>query len=422
MANRKKSLKFSDAIKSASPTAFSTMVKPIGSLCNLDCHYCYYLDKENIYGKKEPKMSEELLEEYIKQYIEANDIPVVTFAWHGGEPLLTGIDYYRKAVEFQNKYKGDKQIENTLQTNGILVNSEWCEFWRENDFLIGISIDGPKSIHDAFRLDKGGKPTFDKVVASIEMMAKHSVKYNTLSTVNSLSEGRGADVYRFLKSIGSQYMQFLPVVEYVSQPQGSRRPNIVTPDTEGSYLAEWSVSAKGFGQFMNDIFDIWVMSDVGRYYVQLFDVSLAQWVGAQPGLCAFTETCGDALVVEHNGDVYSCDHFVYPEHKVGNITEGTLAEMIKSNKQFAFGINKRNTLPTQCIQCKYYFACRGECPKHRFDITESGEKGLNTLCAGYKLFFTHVDPYMKFMAEMLAQKQPPSMVMQFARQRMGFMM
>ncbi len=422
MANRKKSLKFSDALKSAAPTAFSTMVKPIGSLCNLDCHYCYYLDKENIYGKKEPKMSDELLEEYIKQYIEANDVPVVTFAWHGGEPLLTGIDYYRKAIELQNKYKGDKQIENTLQTNGILVNSEWCEFWRENDFLIGVSIDGPKSIHDAFRLDKGGKPTFDKVVASIEMMAKHSVKYNTLSTVNSLSEGRGADVYRFLKSLGSQYMQFLPVVEYVSQPQGSRRPNIVTPDTEGSYLAEWSVSAKGFGQFMNDIFDIWVLSDVGRYYVQLFDVSLAQWVGVQPGLCAFTETCGDALVVEHNGDVYSCDHFVYPEHKVGNITEGNLADMIKSNKQFAFGINKRNTLPTQCLKCNYYFACRGECPKHRFDSTEDGEKGLNTLCDGYKLFFTHVDPYMKFMAEMLAQKQPPSMVMQFARQRMGFMM
>lgn len=422
MAKRKQSLKFTDALKTSAPTAFSTMVKPIGSLCNMDCHYCYYLDKENIYGKKEPKMSDDMLEEYIKQYIEANEVPVVSFAWHGGEPLLTGIDYYRKAVEFQNKYKGDKRVENTLQTNGTLVNSEWCDFWRENDFLIGVSIDGPKSIHDSFRLDKGGRPTFDRVVESIALMAKHSVQYNTLSTINSLSEGRGSEVYRFLKSIGSRYMQFLPVVEYVTQPEGSRRVNIVTPNTEGSHLAEWSVSSRGFGQFMNDVFDLWVLNDVGRYYVQLFDVSLAQWVGAQPGLCAFTETCGDALVVEHNGDVFSCDHFVYPEYKVGNITESHLADMIKSQKQFAFGINKRNTLPSECLRCKYYFACRGECPKHRFDTSERGEKGMNALCAGYKSFFTHIDPYMKFMSERLAQKQPPAMVMQWARQRMGFMM
>lgn len=417
MNSEKLSVNFSDGEKLIRPTAFSTMVKPIGSLCNLDCHYCYYLDKENIYGKKEPKMSDEILEQYIKQYIEANDVPVVSFDWHGGEPLLAGIDYYRKAIALQNRYKGDKRIENTLQTNGTLVNKEWCDFWRENNFLIGISIDGPRDIHDTFRLDKGGKPTFDKVIASIQMMAKYGVEYNTLSTINSLSENRGAEIYRFMKSIGSRYMQFLPVVEHVTQPEGSRRPYIVSPNTKGSSLAEWSVSADGFGKFMNDVFDVWVMYDVGIYYVQLFDVSLAQWVGANPGLCSFTETCGDALVIEHNGDVYSCDHFVYPEYKVGNIMEGKLSDMIKSTQQFAFGINKRNTLPQQCIRCKFYFACRGECPKHRFEISEKGEKGVNSLCAGYKSFFGHIEPYMDYMAKMLTEQKPPALVMEWAKER-----
>ena len=417
--DRKKSLTFADAVRKSRPAAFSSMLKPIGSRCNLDCAYCYYLDKVDIYAGEQSTMGEELLEEYTRQYIEANGVDEVTFNWHGGEPLLAGKEYYRKALALQKKYANGKRISNVLQTNGTLIDREWCELFRENDFLIGISIDGPQEIHDAFRRTKGGTPTFDKVVAAVEMMRREGVEYNTLSTVNSLSEGRGREVYRFLKSLGSHYMQFLPVLEYVKPGAVTGRPVIVPPGTEGSGLAEWSVSARGYGAFMCDIFDEWVIGDVGDYFVQLFDVSLAQWLGVPPALCSFGETCGEALVVEHNGDVYSCDHFVYPEYRIGNIREKTLTEMIASRSQFRFGIDKRNTLPRTCLRCKYYFACRGECPKHRFDTSPDGESGLNALCEGYSSFFAHVDPYMKYMAELLKQGQPAAFVIPWARQRMG---
>jgi len=419
--NRQKSLTFGDAIKSSRPTAFSTMIKPAGSLCNLDCHYCYYLDKAEIYDNRQPLMSIDLLEEYIQQYIEGNDVPLVTFCWHGGEPLLIGLDFYRKAVEFQKKYKGEKQIDNALQTNGMLITREWCEFFRDNKFLIGVSIDGPKDIHDAFRLDKGGHPTFDKIMAGVEMMARIGVDYNTLSTVNRMSERRGAEVYRFLKSLGSRFMQFLPVVEHVVDLPGGARPRIVPPGYPGARRAEWGVTGEGYGRFMIDIFDEWVIQDVGSYFVQLFDVALAQWVGVSPGLCSFSETCGDALIVEHNGDVYSCDHYVYPQYRLGNLAEEGLLELFKSKEQFRFGINKRNTLPAECLRCKWYFACRGECPKHRFDEAANGEKNKNTLCEGYRAFFAHVDPYMQQMAEYLTNKQPAALVIPWARRRMGLM-
>ena len=416
----RKTLTFADAQKKSLPTAFSTMLKPIGSRCNLDCAYCYYLDKAGIYGGREALMGDELLEEYIGQYIDGNKVDIVTFNWHGGEPLVAGIDFFRRAMELQKKYAGDKRIDNTIQTNGTLLTEEWCRLFRENNFLVGVSIDGPRDIHDAYRKDKGGQPTFDKVVAGIEMMKREGVEFNTLSTVNRLSEGRGPEVYRFLKSLGSHYMQFLPVLEYtVAGPAG--RPVIVPPSTEGAELAAWSVSAKGFGKFMCDVFDNWVISDVGNWYVQLFDVALAQWVGVPPALCSFAETCGDALVVEHNGDVYSCDHFVYPEYKIGNIADGSMAEMLDSPGQFRFGIDKRNTLPRECLRCKWYFACRGECPKHRFDKSASGEANMNALCEGYKLFFSHVDPYMKHMKELLERQMPPAFVIPWARQRMGIM-
>ncbi len=418
--DRKKTLTLADAWKKSRPTAFSTMVKPIGSRCNLDCSYCYYLDKADMYAGPQPTMSYELLEEYIRQYIAANDVDVVTFAWHGGEPLLAGLDWFRHAMELQQKYAGNKRIENTLQTNGTLLDDDWCAFFHEHQFLIGISLDGPRDIHDSCRLNKGGQPTFDKVMRGVELMAKHGVEYNTLSTVNRKSEGRGVEVYRFLKSIGSHYMQFLPVLEYTKAVEGARRPYIVPPHTPGSSLAEWSVTAKGFGQFMNDVFDDWVIGDVGTYFVQLFDVALAQWAGVQPGLCSFCETCGDALVVEHNGDVFACDHFVYPDYKLGNISERTLSAIYGSKEQFRFGIDKRNGLPTQCLRCKYYFACRGECPKHRFDTAANGESGLNALCEGYRTFFSHVEPYMKYMAALLAEKQAPALVMPWARLRMGY--
>lgn len=417
MSRSKKAVTFDDAVKLSKPTAFSTLVKPVGSLCNFDCSYCYYLDKADIYEGRQPQMSDEILEKYVKQFIEANDIPVITFVWHGGEPLIAGLDFYKKAIEFQNKYKGEKRIDNTLQTNGMLINEEWCDFFVDNNFLLGLSLDGPEDVHDAFRRDKGGAPTFARVMKAAELMTRKNVQFNTLSTVNSRCEGRGAEIYAFMRGI-SKYMQFLPVMEHTIQPEGARRPHIVPPDTPGAQLAPWSVSSEGFGKFMCDIFDRWVVNDVGNYFVQLFDVALAQWCGVAPALCSFNETCGDGLVVEHNGDVYSCDHFVYPEYKLGNIAEKTLTELKATSDQFWFGVNKHGDLPTMCKRCDYYFACRGECPKHRFDTASNGEKGLNGLCAGYKKFFSHVDPYMRYMRMLIENNQPAFMVIPWARQYM----
>lgn len=417
MLSSKKYLHLTDIERMTRPAAFATMVKPAGSACNFDCSYCYYLDKVDLYGGHEPVMDDELLELYIKQYIEAVGVPVVSFNWHGGEPLLAGIDFYRKAMVLQEKYKGEKRIENTLQTNGALVNQEWCDFFREHNFLIGISLDGPADIHDAYRRDKGGRPTWERVMKAIELMARNGVEYNTLSTVNARCEGRGKEIYRFMRSV-SHYMQFLPVLEHTIQPQGATHPYIVHPSVPHSQPAPWSVSAQGYGQFMCDIFDEWVVSDVGQYFVQLFDVSLAQWCGVDPPLCAFAETCGTGLAVEHNGDVYACDHFVYPEYKLGNLRETTLAAMQQSPLLFDFGTDKRDLLPLQCKRCNYLFACRGECPKHRFETTSRGEPGLNALCAGLKAFFVHVDPYMRYMRTLLDKGRAPAEVIPWARERL----
>lgn len=391
---------------SVGPLAFNLMIKPAGSLCNLDCHYCYYLDKAEIYQGRQPRMTEKMLENLTKQYIESNDVPEVTFNWHGGEPLVMGLDFYRKAVELQQKYAGGKIVHNTLQTNGTLITPEWADFFRENDFLIGISIDGPADIHDKFRKDKGGQNTFDKVMRGVNLLRQRGVQFNTMTTVNKASEGRGAEVYRFLKSIGSRYMQFMPVVEHVMYPvdsQGSiqkkARPYIVSPETPGAYLARWSVSSQGFGRFMCDIFDEWWRSDVGRYFVNIFDATLAGYCGAQPGSCAYAATCGGNLVVEHNGDVYPCDHFVYPEYFSGNIGSVHLRQIASSDMQRRFGLNKRNTLPSKCISCKYVNVCHGECPKHRFSKTDNGDTGLSTLCSGYYMFFEHTAPYMLQMRD-----------------------
>ena len=397
------------------PPAFATMVKPVGSACNLDCAYCYYRDKAEIYSSRQAVMSTDVLESYIRQYLETVNLPVVTFCWHGGEPLLAGIDFYRKAVELQQRYAAGRQIENTLQTNGVLVNDEWCSFFRENSFLVGVSLDGPKDIHDAYRRDCGGIPTYDRVIAAVEKMYRNNVEYNILATVNSMSEGRGKEVYGFLRGI-SNFIQFLPVVEYVQMREG-KRPLIVSPDAEDAVPAPWSVSAKGFGKFMCDVFDEWIKCDVGSRFVQLFDVTLANWCGVPPSLCAFCETCGDAPVVEHNGDVYSCDHFVYPEYRLGNIMSSTLADMYTSQEHQAFGRDKREALPMECKRCAYSFLCRGECPKHRFAVARNGEPYMNTLCEGYKEFFRHSDPYMRHMKMLLQKECSPMEVMQWARER-----
>ena len=413
-----------DAVRLTGPVSFNIMLKPAGSLCNLDCHYCYYLDKAEIYGGREPKMDEAMLETVVREYIAANDVPEVMFNWHGGEPLVLGLDFYRKAMEFQRRYADGKQVRNTLQTNGTLLTREWADFFRDNGFLLGISLDGPKDIHDKYRKDKGGQPTFDRVMRGLQLLRDRDVAFNTMSTVNNVSEGRGLEVYQFLKSVGSRYMQFMPVVEHVKYPadasgkvRKTARPYIVDPATEGAQLAGWSVSALGFGTFMCDIFDWWVRNDVGTYYVNLFDATLANWCGVRPGTCAYDRTCGGNSVIEHNGDLYPCDHFVYPKYLLGNIRDTSIRTMMESPEQARFGIDKRNSLPTKCFRCKYLHACNGECPKHRFNRTEAGDTGLNALCAGYYKFYDHVAPYMEKMKDLLAQEQAPAYVMPWARSR-----
>lgn len=378
------SLTLGDAAHLCAPVSFGTMVKPAGSACNLNCTYCYYLEKAELYGGREPVMSKDLLETYIRQYIEANEGDEVSFCWHGGEPLLLGTDFFRTAVNLQQKYAGGKTIHNSLQTNGLRVNDEWCRFFHKNDFLIGISLDGPRDIQDEFRRTKAGKPSFDSVMGAIGMFKRHGVEFNTLSVVNNRCEGRGLEIYRFFRDeVGSRYMQFLPAA------------NRQLP---------WAVSAEGYGQFLIDIFDEWVKRDVGEYYVQIFDATLAQWCGISPGLCSVNEVCCDSLTVEHNGDVYPCDHFVYPEYKLGNIRENTLREIYDLPQRFKFSISKRESLPAQCRRCKFYFACHGECPEHRID-------GKNVLCDGLMAFFEHVSPAMETMKELLAQHRAPAEIM-----------
>lgn len=412
---------FHDAQKQMGPVAFSTMLKPAGSACNLDCSYCYYLDKATQYGGRQSVMSNELLECYIRQYIEAQQVDTVQFCWHGGEPLLSGIGFYEGAMELQRKYANGKRIENTLQTNGLLITEEWCKLFASNNFLIGVSIDGPEDIHDAFRRTRGGEATFVRVMQGIEMLQRGGVEYNTLSVVSRLCEGRGGEIYRFLRDeVGSHYMQFLPAVEHVVDKEGFHRPLIVSPETEGARLAPWSVSARGYGDFLCEVFDTWIVSDVGTRFVQLFDATLAQWCGLPPGLCTMGETCGDGLVVEHNGDVYSCDHFVYPHYKLGNIRETPLSEIYRSQRRIDFGLAKRNALPAECLGCRYYFACRGECPKHRFETGADGCR-KNSLCEGLFRYFRHAEPYMEQMRDLLTREQSPAWVMPFARKRMGLL-
>ena len=418
----KDTIAFEDAGRITGPVAFNLMMKPAGSLCNLDCHYCYYLDKAEIYGGHEPKMSYDMLETTIREYIKANDVDEVTFNWHGGEPLVLGLDFYKKAVELERKYADGKKIHNTLQTNGTLINYDTAEFFRDNNFLIGVSIDGPKDIHDKFRKDKGGFPTFDKVIMGIGILQRCGVQFNTMSTINKASEGRGLETYQFLKHIGSTFMQFMPVVEHVKYPVDASgkalkkmRPYIVDPATDGAELARWSVSSTGFGKFMCDIFDYWVRHDVGRYFVNLFDATLANHCNVMPGTCVYAKVCGGNSIIEHNGDIYPCDHFVYSKYKLGNINEKSLREMMTSSEQIKFGLDKRGMLPSKCLKCKYEYLCHGECPKHRFNRTENGDTGLNALCSGYYMFYDHSLPYMLRMKELLEAQTSPAFVMPWAR-------
>ncbi len=386
---------------------FHLLAKPTGALCNLSCKYCFFLSKKNLYPGSSFRMSDELLETYIRQYIEAQKIPQATIAWQGGEPTLMGLDFFRRSIQYEQKYKRPKmQIQNTMQTNGILLDDEWCEFFHENNFLIGLSLDGPRELHDSYRVDKAGKPTFDRVMKAARLLRKHKVEYNILTTVHAANADYPLDVYRFLRDeVKTNFIQFIPIVE---------RDND-TGFQEGDTVTDRSVKAEQYGSFLISIFDEWVRRDVGKTFVQIFDVALAAWSGVPPGICAFSPTCGTAMAMEHNGDMYSCDHFVEPMHLLGNITEKEMAQLAGSRKQRKFGRDKFDTLPAYCRRCEVLFVCNGECPKNRFIKTPDGETGLNYLCAGYRAFFRHIDGAMRFMAHELRQGRAPANVMNYLK-------
>ena len=404
----KDTLTLSDALRISSPLRFNMMFKPVGSACNLGCSYCYYLDKASLFDEHS-SLPFDLLEKVIKEYIELNDSEQIVFDWHGGEPLLLGLDYFKKIVNLQNKYRRDKHIYNTIQTNATLLDDDFALFFKENNFLVGVSVDGPQDIHDKYRKYKGGQPTFLKVMRGVELLHRYAVDFNTLTTISKAGEGRGLEVYLFLKNIGSRYMQFMPVLEYVN----TTNKNIASPDDDNSSLAEWSVNPMEYGRFMCDIFDYWVKNDVGSYFVNLFDSTLANYCGMNPGTCVYSETCGANAVMEHNGDIYPCDHFVYPKYKLGNVKDLSLHEIMASEKSRRFGIDKRNMLPIQCIRCRYYFACHGECPKHRFTKTEQNEVRMNSLCEGLYHFFSHVNPYMQRMKALIFEGKEAKLIMDY---------
>ena len=403
------------------PPAFHLLAKPTGAVCNLDCSYCFFLSKEMLYPGSRFRMAEELLEQYLRQLIEAHArSPVVTVAWQGGEPTLMGVEFFRRSVELaEGLLRPGQQVEYTIQTNATLLDEEWASFFKEHDFLVGVSIDGPRELHDAYRVNKGGKGSFDQVIAGLEQLKRADVQWNALTTIHAANAGHGAEVYRFLRDeCGARFVQFIPIIERVAEADGEGtvpwsswrdRPLYVQ---RGERVTGRSVTAEQYGRFLIDVFEDWVRRDVGKVYVQMFDVALANWVGEPPSLCIHSETCGLALALEHTGDLYSCDHFVEPAYKLGNIKETPMLELVASQRQRKFGLDKRDTLPRYCLECDVRFACHGGCPKDRFIRTPDGEPGLNYLCAGYKAFFHHVDPAMRFMAEQLRHGLAPAEIIQ----------
>ena len=370
-------------LSASPPAAFHVLAKPSGPICNLDCTYCFFLSKEALYPGDRFRMTDEVLEAYIRQLLEAHTAPEVTIAWQGGEPTLMGVDFFRRAIELAERYRRPGQVlQHTMQTNATLLTDEWCALLREHGFLVGLSIDGPPALHDTYRVDKRGAPTFDKVIAGLRLLQQHAVDVNVLCTVNAANQDHPLDVYRFFRDdLGLRHVQLIPIVE---QDDLSR-----------------SVDPEKWGAFLIAVFEEWVRHDVGSVYVQMFDAALASWVGAPASMCIFGETCGNALALEHNGDLYSCDHFVDPPYLLGNILHTQMVELVASPQQRAFGDAKRDTLPRYCVECPVRFACNGECPKNRFTTTPDGEPGLNYLCAGYRAFFLHVDGVMRLMAARL---------------------
>lgn len=390
------------------------MLKPAGSLCNMRCDYCYYLEKSKLYPQKEERlMNDEMLELFIKQYIESQTQPQILFTWHGGEPLMRPLSFYRHAIKLQRNYAHGRQIENCIQTNGTLLTDEWCEFFKANNILVGISIDGPKEFHDSYRHTQQGGPTFDKVMAGIRLLQKHGVEWNAMAVVNNRNADHPQAFYQFFKSLGCQFLQFTPIVERtVERPDGlTLAPGMTT----GGVLTDFSITPRQWGNFLCGVYDQWVKNDVGKVFVQLFDASLANWMGVNPGLCTMSSQCGHAAVMEANGDLYSCDHFVYPEHLLGNIRQLTITGMMYGQQQQEFAKMKTASLPRQCRECRFLFACHGECPKNRFIEDRHGEPGLNYLCTGYRQFFEHVANDMEFMCNELRHQRPPANIMEMKK-------
>ena len=387
------------------------MLKPAGAHCNLACKYCYYLEKNNLYQNSHRHlMSDEMLEQFTREYIEAQTMPQVLFTWHGGEPLMRSIDFYKKALALQKKYAHGKQIDNVIQTNGTLLTDEWCEFFAKNHWLVGISIDGPQEYHDHYRVTPAGKPSWEKVMQGISLLKKHRVEWNAMAVVNAYNAEHPLEFYHFFRDNGCQYLQFTPIVERLTEHEDGRTLASLADDREIP-LADASVTPQQWGNFLCTIFDDWVRHDVGKTFVEIFDCTLANWMEVLPGICAYSKECGHAGVMEHNGDVYSCDHFVFPEYKLGNIREQSLIDMLYGEKQQAFSRLKHTSLPRQCKECDMEFACHGECPKNRFEKDKYGEPGLNYLCQGYYQYYSHVAPYMDFMKRELLAQRPPANIM-----------
>ena len=387
------------------------MLKPAGAHCNLACKYCYYLEKNKLYPTAQRHlMSDEMLEQFTREYIEAQTMNQVLFTWHGGEPLLRSIDFYRKALSLQQKYAGGRRIDNVIQTNGTLLTDEWCEFFAQNHWLVGISIDGPQPDHDHYRLTAAGKPSWQKVMQGIKLLKKHGVEWNAMAVVNAYNVNHPLEFYRFFKENGCQFLQFTPIVERLTRHEDGRTLASLADKNEIS-LSEASVAPEQWGYFLCAIFDEWVRKDVGKIFVEIFDCTLANWMGISPGICAYSKECGHAGVMEHNGDVYSCDHFVFPEYKLGNIRDHSLIDMLYGEQQQEFSRLKHSSLPRQCKECDMEFACHGECPKNRFMKDKYGDSGLNYLCPGYYHYYQHVAPYMDYMKQELMSQRPPSNIM-----------
>ena len=387
------------------------MLKPASAHCNLACKYCYYLEKNKLYPTAQRHlMSDEMLEQFTREYIEAQTMSQVLFTWHGGEPLLRSIDFYRKALSLQQKYAGGRRIDNVIQTNGTLLTDEWCEFFAQNHWLVGISIDGPQPYHDHYRLTAAGKPSWQKVMQGIKLLKKHGVEWNAMAVVNAYNANHPLEFYRFFKENGCQFLQFTPIVERQTRHEDGRTLASLADKNEIP-LSEASVTPEQWGYFLCAIFDEWVRKDVGKIFVEIFDCTLANWMGISPGICAYSKECGHAGVMEHNGDVYSCDHFVFPEYKLGNIRDHSLIDMLYGEQQQEFSRLKHSSLPRQCKECDMEFACHGECPKNRFMKDKYGDSGLNYLCLGYYHYYQHVAPYMDYMKQELMAQRPPSNIM-----------